>query len=96
MNDLQLQTAVRCLAGIDQILEAVERLNALGATIHIPPIAIRFQPSPVIHGENPYSALVNSMMTAEYKRRIRAQIEAEVDRRGLPGLCVEFVEEVAA
>lgn len=81
LNDLQLQTAERCLAGIDQIAEAVNRLNDLGRTLSLPPIAIRFQPSPLIHGENPYGALVNHMMAEEYARRIRLQIQLDEQRR---------------
>jgi hypothetical protein len=81
LNDLQLETADRLLSGIEQIAEAVERLNALGATLRVPPIAIRFSPSPLIYGENPYSATVNRMISEEYQRRLMVQIGAEHARR---------------
>lgn len=89
LNDLQLETADRCLAGIDQIAAAVHRLNELGATISVPPIAIRFQPSPLIFGETAYHATVNKLITEEYKRRLMVQIGKEHARR-------EEMEKVAA
>lgn len=89
MNDLEMATADRLLDGIEQIAEAVHRLNELGKTIRVPPIAIRFQPSSLLFGENAYGSLVSRMITEEYKRRLLEQIGKERARR-------EEREEVAA
>lgn len=95
MNDLELQTADRLLSGIEQISEAVHRLNELGKTIRIAPIAIRFSPSPLIHGDNAYHSTVNKFITEEYARRLQVQIGQEHERRARR-IEVEEREEVAA
>ena len=77
MTEAQLATCDRLLLGIEQIANAVQRLNDLGGELGVPRIFIRFQPSPLIYGQNPYSNLVNSMMCAEYERRIQLMIESE-------------------
>lgn len=81
MNDLELATADRLLSGIEQIADAVHRLNELGKTIRVAPIAIRFSPSPLIHGENAYHTTVNKMISEEYARRLQVQIGMEHERR---------------
>ena len=81
MTDAQLAQADRLLVGIDSISEAVERLNVMAAGIGVPPIAIRFAPSPLIYGENHFSAYVNGKIADEYKRRLLEQIGKERARR---------------
>lgn len=73
----RLETLKRLHGGIEAIADAVQRLNDLGAPLRIPPIAIRFAPSKLIHGENPYSTLVNTMIFDEYVRQLDAKIARE-------------------
>lgn len=77
LSDQQIAEAERLLVGIEAISEAVHRLNTLGKQFNIPPIAIRFQPSGSIYGENPYSTLVNSMIADEYSRRVMHLLEPQ-------------------
>ena len=81
LNDLQLSTADRLLEGIDQIADAVHRLNELAKTLRVPPIGIRFQPSKLIHGENDFAIVVNRLISEEYKRRLLERIGQEHARR---------------
>lgn len=81
MNDLELSTANRLLVGIEQIAEAVHRLNELGKTIRVAPIAIRFALSPLIHGDSAFCATVNKLIAEEYKLRLLEQIGNEHARR---------------
>lgn len=77
LTDTQLVTAERLLLGMNQIENAVERLNELGRTLPgIPPISIRFANSPRFYGQFEYGALVNRMMSQEYMRRIELRLQA--------------------
>jgi hypothetical protein len=73
----ELETCQRLRLGIESIAAAVQRLNDLGSPLRVPPIAIRFQPSPLIHGENPYSVFVASMVCEEHMRRIELVAQPE-------------------
>ncbi len=81
LSDEQIVTGERLLVGIEQIADAIERLNKLGRSLPgMPILSIRFGSSPRIYGENGYAALVNRMIADEYSDRILAQMQREQER----------------
>lgn len=71
LTEAQMLAAERLIIEIENISNAVVLINELGHAIGMPPIAIRFAGAPrVLSGEHHYHALVNSIICAEYERRL--------------------------
>ena len=66
MNAAQRATAERLRVGIEQIAEAVNRLNSLGFPLGVPPVAIRFSGTPqLLFGEVHYSNYVGDLLVED-------------------------------
>lgn len=55
-------TLQRLRDGMNRIAEAVQRLNDLGKPLGVPPVSIRFQPSPSPFGDIHFDNHVADMM----------------------------------
>lgn len=74
LTDDQRETAERLIVQMNKIANAIEQLNDVGREINMPPCSIRFQPSKLINGENPYLSHINNLISMDCMERIELLI----------------------
>ena len=74
LTDNQRETAERLIVQMNKIVNAIEQLNEVGKEIKMPPCSIRFQPSKLINGENPYLEHINNLLFMDNLERLELLI----------------------